>query len=50
MCGFETFLGYLSIRLNPDGRINTKPNGGIIDETAELIKKQTAEFDQTAEY
>ena len=40
----------LSIRQNPDGWINTKPNGRINDQKAELIKNRTAEFDQTAEY
>ena len=45
----------LSIRPNPDGRINTKPNGRIINQTmtnqsAKLIRNQTAEFDQMAEF
>ena len=40
----------LSIQPNPNGRINTKLNGRIIDQTAELIKNRAAEFDQTAEY
>ena len=30
---------------DPDGRINTKPNGQIIDQTAKLFKNRTAEFD-----
>ena len=34
----------LYIRPNPDGRINRKPDGQIIDQTAELIKNRTAEY------
>ena len=40
----------LSMWPNPDGRINRKRKSWIIDQTAELIKNRTAEFDQTAEY
>ena len=39
----------LSIRPNPDGRINRKPEGQIIDETAEKIENLEAEFNETAE-
>ena len=35
----------LYIRPNPDSRINRKPDRRIIDQTAELIKNRTAEFD-----
>ena len=31
---------------NPDGQINRKPDGRIFDQTAELIKNRTAEFDR----
>ena len=39
----------LYIQPNPDSRINRKPDGQIIEETAKLIKNRRAEFDHMAE-
>ena len=38
----------LSLRPNPDRRINRKPDGQIFVQTAESIKYQTAEFHHSA--
>ena len=40
----------LSISRNPVGQINTKLNGRIFDETAELIQNRTPEFNERVEY